>query len=280
MAQRIAVVTGGTDGIGRETAIGIAKAGFTVYIVGRNAARGQTAASDIAAKSGNNAVHYLQADLSLQSDIKRLSELLHKTVDHIDLLVNNAGAMFKERTLTTEGFETTFALNHLNYYSFTHLVLDLVKAAGKGARIVNTASMVQAWGKMDFDDLFFEKGFAPMKAYSRSKLANVLFTIALARRLESTGITVNCLHPGFVATGFNVDPQKANAAFKLIAKLFAISPEDGAKTSIYLALSPEVEGKTGGYYANSKLAKAQKTAYDPDVQERLWEVSKKLTGIG
>ncbi|MBP7600750.1 MAG: SDR family oxidoreductase [Thermoflexales bacterium] len=279
MRNKIVVVTGGTNGIGLETARALAKAGADVHIVGRSQERIDAAVTAIKASSGSEIVHGWKADLASQASIRELAPRLGGALPRIDVLINNAGALFMKRELSTEGIEMTWALNHLNYFTLTHLLLDAVKSAPAG-RIVNVSSAAHLSGKIRFDDPEFHTGFAGFTAYSQSKLANVMFTNALARRLAGTGVTANSLHPGGVATGFaRNNGGLANAFMGSIWKLFALSAEKGAATSVFLASSPEVAGLTGGYYSRSKLAPTAQEARDETAQERLWAMTAKQTGI-
>jgi NAD(P)-dependent dehydrogenase (short-subunit alcohol dehydrogenase family) len=276
--ERIAVVTGATNGIGKETALGLARAGTRLILVGRNAEKGSRVVAELAEKSGNGNIEFLTADLSSQAEIRRLSDELHRKLTRIDILVNNAGGFFDKRLTTADGLEMTFAFNHLGYFLLTNLLLDLVKKSGQGARIVNVSSRAHASGRIDFDDLQAEKKYSGWGAYANSKFANVLFTFALARRLKGTGITANCLHPGFVNSGFG-GGTGFMAVVLQASKIFAISPVKGAETSLYLALDSEVEGETGGYYGKKKFETPQKAAYDIALQDRLWEESERLTKL-
>lgn len=279
MRNKIVVVTGGTNGIGLETARALAKAGADVHIVGRSQERIDAAVTSIKASTGSELVHGWKADLASQASIRELAPRLGSALPRIDVLINNAGALFMKREQSTEGIEMTWALNHLNYFALTHLLLDAVKSAPAG-RIVNVSSAAHLSGRIRFDDPEFHAGFAGFAAYSQSKLANVMFTNALARRLAGTGVTANSLHPGGVATGFaRNNGGLANAFMGSIWKLFALSAEKGAATSVFLASSPEVAGLTGGYYSRCKLAPTAPEARDETAQERLWAMTAKQTGI-
>lgn len=282
MNGKLCLITGATSGIGFETALGLAKLGARVVIAGRDRAKLARVVRDVQANSGGSAIETLEADLLRQSEVRRLADEFRRRHDRLDVLVNNAGAIFSERRLTEDGFERTWALNHLGYFLLTLLLLDPLRAA-PSARIINVASAAHERGTLDFDNLQGERRFTPMSAYSRSKLANVLFTYALARRLQESSVTANCLHPGVVATGFG---RETTGLFKIglmIARRFFISAKRGAKTSIFLASSPSVAGQSGGYYARSAPATSLATSRDEALQERLWKlavVQTKTTGVG
>src|SRR5256884_3769136 len=250
MQGKICMVTGANSGIGKATALALAQMGATVVMVCRDRARGEEARSEITSKSRKNAVDLLLADLSSQKSIRQLVENFQHHYTHLHVLINNAGAAFPgRRRETVDGLEMTFAVNYLAPFLLTHLLLDVLKASAP-ARIVNVSSVTQASGYIQMDDLQAEKHYR--SAYGQSKLAEVLFTYELARRLQETGVTANCLHPGFVATNFGQigTAPVIRTAVKFIS-LFGMSPEEGAKTSIYLASSPDVEGVTGTYFVKS-----------------------------
>ncbi|MDQ4077609.1 MAG: SDR family oxidoreductase [Chloroflexota bacterium] len=278
MEGQVVLVTGGTGGIGWATAKGVAEQGATVVIVGRNVQRGEEAAREIWAATGNSRVEYMQADLSNQADIERLAGEFGRHYDRLDVLVNNAGGIFWERRETEDALEMTFALNHLAYFYLTHLLLPWLVASAP-ARIVNVSSGAHHGARIHFDDLQQAQGYSPWRAYSQSKLANILFTRELARRLEGTGVTANALHPGFVTTGFGRAGGWIGRLIMPIVHLFAISPEAGAQTVIHLASAPEVEGVSGKYFENREEKRASRAAYDDEVARRLWERSLALTGI-
>jgi NAD(P)-dependent dehydrogenase (short-subunit alcohol dehydrogenase family) len=270
------LVTGGTNGLGLVTARELARMGAQVTILSRNAEKCAAVAEAIKAETGTP-VEFIAADLSTLNGIMQAAATFKQRHTHLQVLVNNAGAMFTQRKLTADGFEMTFALNHLNYFLLTNLLLDLLKASAP-ARIVNVSSHAHEGASLDFANLQSEKHFAAMQAYGQSKLANVLFTYELARRLEGTGVTANALHPGFVATGFarNNGPLY-NFGMKLIGP-FIRQPNQGAQTSIYLASSPEVEGVTAKYFVDCKAVDSDPISYDKALAEILWQVSLELTG--
>ena len=270
------LVTGATNGIGLATARELARMGAQVTIISRNAGKCATVAEAIKAGTGSP-VEFISADLSTLAGIMQAAADFKLRHTHLDVLVNNAGALFTRRVLTADGYEMTFALNHLNYFLFTILLLDVLKASIP-ARIVNVSSGSHMRASLDFDNLQGEKHFNGMQAYGQSKLANVLFTYELARRLEGTGVTANALHPGFIATGFaRNNGALYNFGMSLI-RPFIRKPEQGAQTSIYLAASPEVEGVTGKYFVDCKPVQSSSLSYDKSLAGKLWQVSLELTG--
>src|SRR2546426_1195063 len=280
MQGKICMVTGANSGIGKATALALAQRGATVVMVCRDRARGEEARSEITTTSRNNAVDLLQADLSSQQSIRQLVETFQHHYTHLHVLINNAGAAFPgRRRETVDGLEMTFAVNYLAPFLLTNLLLDVLKASAP-ARIVNVSSNSHEAGYIQMDDLQEEKHYRSMSVYGQSKLAVVLFTYELARRLQGTGVTANCLHPGFVATHFG--QRDAGPAFRLLVKLigsFGTSPEKGAKTSIYLASSPDVEGVTGQYFVKSIPKRSAAISYDESLQRQLWEQSAKLVNL-
>jgi NAD(P)-dependent dehydrogenase (short-subunit alcohol dehydrogenase family) len=270
------LITGATQGIGLAAAIEIAKTGAQMVLVARSPERGASAVQDVKAKSANAYVSLLLADLSSQESVRKLAAEFKSKHDRLHVLLNNAGAVYTKRNLTVDGIETTFAVNHLGYFLLTELLLDLIKSSAP-ARIINVSSAAHVGGHIDFDDLQHEKRWGSFKAYSDSKLANVLFTYELARRLAGTGVTVNCLHPGVISSGFGKNNSGLLKSLITIAGPFMLSPEKGARTSVYLATSPEVEGVTGKYFDQCKPKSSNKQSYETDVAKRLWDVSEKLT---
>jgi NAD(P)-dependent dehydrogenase (short-subunit alcohol dehydrogenase family) len=252
MAGKSVLVTGGTGGIGRTTAIGLAALGARVGITGRDQARTDAAAAGIRAALGSPAVDAFAADMSGQAGVRRLAAQVLDTYPRLDVLVNNVGGFWAHRHVTADGLERTFALNHLAPFLLTNLLLDRLIASAP-ARIVTVSSGAHASGRIDFDDLQGERNYSGQRAYSQSKLANVMFTYELARRLEGTGVTATVLHPGVVRTSFGAEDQAAHfAAMIRVARLLMKTSAQGAATPIYLASSPEVEGITGRYFANRK----------------------------
>ena len=279
MQGKICLVTGATLGIGKDTALGLARKGAHVVIVGRDEAKSRDTAAWIARETGNRQVDYLVADLSSQAEVRRLAAAFDEIYPRLDVLVNNAGAIFTTRELTREGFERTWALNHLAPFLLTRLLLPKLERSAP-ARIVTVASDAHRPGAIAFDNLQGEKSFSGMRAYAQSKLANILFTFALARRLAGTGVTANCLHPGVVATGFGHNTNGLVKTLVSLARPFLISPAKGAATSIYLASSPEVAGVSGKYFAKCRAAAPANQANDVAVQEKLWTLSETQTGVG
>jgi NAD(P)-dependent dehydrogenase (short-subunit alcohol dehydrogenase family) len=280
MSGKLCLVTGATAGIGLVTARALAQRGATVCIVGRSRERSEAAVRQIQDRTGNQAVEFLLGDLSSQSDIRQLAQEFRGRHSRLDVLVNNAGGMFLNRQESADGIEMTLALNHLAYFLLTNLLLDLLKSSTP-ARVVSVASDAHRFApRIDFDDLQHRKSYRGFRVYAESKLANVLFSGALARRLAGTGVTSNALHPGFIASNFFAAPGMKPLLGRLMAlsaRFFAISPEEGAKTSIHLAASPEVEGVTGKYFEKQKPVIPSRAAQDETTARRLWEVSDELT---
>ena len=278
MAGKSVLVTGGTGGIGKATATGLAALGARVGITGRDPARAEAAAAGIRAASGSPAVDSFAADLSVQAGVRRLAAQVLDTYPRLDVLVNNAGGFWAHRHVTADGLEHTFALNHLGPFLLTSLLLDRLTASAP-ARIITVSSGAHARGRIDFDDLQGERNYSGQRAYSQSKLASVMFTYELARRLDSAGVTATVLHPGVVRTSFGAEDQAAYLAAMIgVARLFMKTPAQGAATPIYLASSPEVEGITGRYFVNRKPKTSSKASYDTTAAARLWQASIDLAG--
>jgi NAD(P)-dependent dehydrogenase (short-subunit alcohol dehydrogenase family) len=279
MQGKICLITGANSGVGKATALGLAQMGATIVMVSRNQSKGKEAQKEIQAQSGNQNVHLLLADLSSQQSIRQLAEQFQQQFSQLHVLINNAGMFPLGRRETVDGLEMAFAVNYLAPFLLTNLLLDTLKASVP-ARIVNVSSDSHEQGYIDMDDLQSKRRSSIYKIYGQSKLALVLFTYELARRLEGTGVTVNALHPGFVAT--NIGQSDVGPFLRLIAGLifrFGISPEEGAKTSIYLASSPDVEGVTSKYFVKSAAKRSVEISYDEPLQQRLWEESVKLTHL-
>ncbi len=279
MSGKTILVTGATNGIGLVTARELARLGAQVTIVSRNADKCAAVAEAIKTETGRP-VDFIAADLSTLAGIMLAAAGFKQRHTHLHVLVNNAGGFFNKRLVTPDGLEMTFVLNHLNYFLITNLLLDVLKASAP-ARVVNVASGIHMGARLDFDNLQGEKRYTGFRAYGQSKFANVIFTYELARRLKETGVTVNTLHPGYVNTGLSLNNVFLFRVFaKLSARLFGRTPAEGARTSIYLAASPEVEGVTGEYFVNCKPAQSSPESYDQAAAEKLWQVSLELTGKG
>ena len=277
-----ALVTGATGGLGLQTARVIARMGHSVLIHGRDHRKGKAAVEEVRASAPKNAsVRFLQADFASLSQVRNLAAEVTASVARLDVLINNAGCGNFSRTLTADGYETTFAVNHLAPFLLTRLLLGRLREAAP-ARIVNVASRAHRNQEIDFDDLMSARNYKVTRTYGRSKLANILFTRALAKRLAGSGVTANCLHPGLVATGIGQTSAVARLAWKLIVLVRGgISVEEGAKTTLYLATSPEVEALSGGYFVKCRPAQLQTRAQavSDAVAERLWKVSEDLVGL-
>jgi NAD(P)-dependent dehydrogenase (short-subunit alcohol dehydrogenase family) len=271
------VITGGTSGIGEVAAVELARQGARIAVVARDPARAGMTLSKLrqANPSASHTAHI--ADLSKLYETRRVAKEIASAVPEIDVLVNNAGALFNTRQVTEDGLEKTFAVNHMAYFVLTNMLRLNLKP---GARIVSTASDAHHGAKLDFEDLQSAKKYSGFAVYGRSKLCNILFNRELARRIEGRGVTANCLHPGFVATRFGDQSGGiVSVAVKIAKPIGAISPEEGAKTIVYLASSPEVEGRSGGYYYKNKLATPTNEAQSDADAKRLWDVSAQLSGM-
>jgi NAD(P)-dependent dehydrogenase (short-subunit alcohol dehydrogenase family) len=280
MRAKVCIVTGGTSGIGWVTAYRLAQWGATLLLIGRDLRRGLAAEEQIQHESGNQHVKFFQVNLSVQDQIRKFAEAFRQGYDRLDVLVNNAGTTLLTRRLSVDGVEMTFAVNHLGHFLLTNLLLDMLKASTP-SRVVNVSSRSHRRARMDFNNLQGESGYRGLQAYGQSKLANVLFTYELARRMEGTGVTVNALHPGFVLTNMGRDNGwLIHKIVRLAMRLKGISPEEGAKTLIYLATSPEVEDVTGKYFYKMKPVETSPQSYDRETALRLWKISEGLTGLG
>jgi NAD(P)-dependent dehydrogenase (short-subunit alcohol dehydrogenase family) len=284
LQDKTILITGATSGIGRAAAQGLAQRGAHLVIVGRSADKTNAAVAELRQSTGNQAVEGLLADLSRQSEVRALAEQVRARYPLIDVLINNAGGVFGTRQETADGLELTFAVNHLAYFLLTNLLLDNIRAAAQAhgsARIVNVASGAhQRVRGLDFDDLQSKRRYSAFQVYGASKLANILFTRELARRLANTGITVNAMHPGLVHTGFGNNNRRWywRLAY-LFINLAGKTPEQGADTIIYLATAPEVAGVTGQYFYERKAIEPSAAARDPQTARRLWDVSEQLTAL-
>ena len=273
IAGKTVVITGATRGIGRETALALAHKGAKISLLVRDRALGEKVVKELV-EAGAPAADLFVADFASLKDLRRAAAELLAAHPTIDVLINNAGAIFMERAVTVDGYERTFAVNHLAYFQLTTLLLDALKRAGT-ARIVSVSSEAHRRARLDFDDLMCERRYAGFLAYGRSKLANILFTRELARRLEGTGVTANCLHPGVIGSNFG----RNNRAFGVLMKIaspFLSSEADGAKTTVFLATSPSVEGVTGKYFKKSRECRPTRAALDDTTPARLWKASEEL----
>jgi retinol dehydrogenase-12 len=270
------LVTGGTAGIGFVTARELVRGGASVTIVGRDLARGEAAVAAIRAATGSDAIDFVATDLSDQSQLRAFAQAFRERRPKLDVLVNNAGGLFGRRELSGDGIEMTFALNHLNYFLLSRLLLPSLLAAAP-SRIVNVASEAHRGVTLDFDDLQGEMRYNSLLAYKRSKLANLMFTYELSRHLAGRGVTVNALHPGFVGTDIGVRYAFVPGPLWWLMKLAAVSPEKGAATTIYLASAPEVAEISGQYFVDSRPARSSAASQDREAAQRLWDVSANLT---
>lgn len=268
------LITGGTDGIGKYTAKVLAGLGGDIAIVGRNIEKTQNTVKEIQDQSGHTIDHFI-ADLSDMSQVQRLGEDILAKYSQLDVLINNAGALFFRRKETVDRYERTFALNHLAYFYLTEQLMELIKST-PSSRIINVASAAHFPGEINFDDVMFEKGYRGRIVYSQSKLANVMHTYTLSRRLKDSGVTVNALHPGFVRTNFARDNGLLVKMLQPLGFLSAIPVEQGAETMIYLAMSNEVDGVSGKYFTLKKPQRSSDLSYDKVAQEKLWNLSETL----
>ena len=279
MRGRVCMVTGASSGIGRATAEELAALGATVVMVCRNKEKGERALARVRARGGaDGSVELMLADLASLASVRSLADEYAETHDSLHVLVNNAGVAKLRRSVTTDGFESTFQINYLSHFLLTNLLLGLLKKSAP-SRIVNVSSVSHFGGRLDLEDLQTKDGYWVMKAYSRSKLAQVLFTHELARRLQGTGVTANCLHPGAVSTNIWKNYLGPASFLGGISRLFLKSPEKGAETSVYLASSPEVEGVSGKYFDQMREKGSSVQSYDGALAKKLWEASAALVGI-
>lgn len=278
MSGKNIVITGGTNGIGLEAAVALASVGGRVSIVGRSAIRTAASVESIKTRSKSNAVDSFLCDFSDMAEIRRLAGEIRARYPVLHVLVDNAGTVHAERTLTPGGIEATFAVNHLGYFLLTQLLVDHLVASAP-ARIVIVSSTGHYQGTLNFEDIGFEQGYSIMAAYRRSKLCNVLYTRALARRLSGTGVTVNALHPGGVATNIWTGAPAWARPILNVAQWFMLTPAQGAERITYLAASPEVSEITGGYFHDNVQRAPSKLAQDDALAERLWDFSEKMVGL-
>ena len=274
---KTSIVTGANSGIGLAVATELARMGGTVVLVCRDKSRGEAALEGIKKASGNEKVELMVADLASLQSVRKLASDFMAAHEHLELLVNNAGVLIGTRTTTVDGMETTFVVNYLSHFLLTNLLLDLLKRSAP-ARVVNVTSAAHFSGRMDFDDLQEERSYRASRSYAQSKLAQVLFTHELAKRLSGTGVTANSVHPGAVRTHWGDEGGLFGIGVR-IARPFMASPEKGARTPLYAATSPEVEGISGKYFSNMKEATSSKESYDEAEARRLWDVSLKLSGL-
>jgi len=279
MGGKIVVITGGTGGIGKATATGLATLGARVGITGRDPARAEQAAADIRAASGNPAVDAFAADMGSQNELRQLAAVVLEAYPRLDVLVNNVGGFWAHRHSTADGLERTFALNHLAPFLLTNLLMDRLKASAP-ARVITVSSGAQSMGRIEFDDLQGARSYSGQRAYNQSKLANVMFTNELARRLHGTRVMANSLHPGVVRTNFGAEDQAwFFTVISRVVRPLLKTPAQGAQTSIYLASTPDLADVTGQFFTNGKPKRANRIAYDIDMTARLWLVSAELVGM-
>ena len=278
MGGKVALVTGGTSGIGKATAMALSAMGADVVVVGRDRERGERAVEEIRAQTGGR-VDLALADLSSQAEVRALAEEFKRRYDRLDVLVNSAGLVQSTRTETVDGLESTFAVNHLAPFLLTNLLLDRLKQSAP-SRVVTVSSEAEWWRDIDFDDLQSKKNYSGFPVYGMTKLANIMFTYELAERLEGTGVTATCMHPGAVNTRFGTNNWGPMTILFRLFKPLMRTPDQGADTVIWLAASPEVEGVSGRYYSDRKPLEPKKIANDPAARRRLWEESERLTGLG
>ena len=274
--KKICLITGATDGIGKQTALELAQMDYSLALVGRNLEKGDAVVSELIHETGNNSIRFHYADLSIMKSVQNLVDEIKRTYETIDVLVNNAGAYFSNLKMTDEGFEKTFALNHLSYFYLTTYLLEIVKHGNPG-RIINVASTAHKNTKLDFEDIQGINYYKGWPVYGRSKLMNIMFTYECHRRFSDSGVTFNCLHPGFVDSSFgNNNLGFAKNSIKIAKKLFAIDLVKGAKTSIYLSSSDDVAGISGKYFDKCKPVQSSKASYIEGDQKKLWEATEEL----
>jgi len=278
MKDKVVMITGANSGIGKAASLALAKMGANVVMVSRNKEKGEAAKSEIIRESQNNSVDLLVADLSSLESVRRLATEFQKKYSKLHVLINNAGLFNRRRNVTTDGFENTFATNYLAPFLLTNLQLPTLKASAP-SRIINVSSVGHYNGHINFEDLNLEKEYGGWKAYGQSKLALVLFTHELAKKLDGTGVTVNAVHPGTVATNIWTRPFGPVGFITALPKLFMASPERGAETIVYLASADDANGLNGEYLEKLKVKKSSDESYDEEIAQRLWDVSTKLTHL-
>jgi retinol dehydrogenase 12 len=278
MDGKVCLITGATNGIGLEAAKALAQQGATVVLVGREPGRIEAALAQVRQAAPGAKVESLQADFTSLKEVRALAEAFKARHSRLDVLLNNAGLVLHERQVTKDGFEATLGINHLAPFLLTHELLEVLKASGP-ARVVNVSSVAHTFAHLDFEDLQSERGYKMMRVYGSSKLANILFTQALARRLKGTQVTTNSLHPGTVRTGFGHNTQGLMRFAVKTFGAFFLTAEQGARTLVYLASSPEVEGVSGQYFFKCRAKVPSRDARNEQLAERLWQVSAQLTGV-
>ncbi len=283
MQGKRVLITGATDGIGKQAALEIAGKGAAVTLVGRNESKTRAVCAELQSQTGNEQIDWLLGDLSSLAEVRRIADEFRVRRERLDVLLNNAGAAFSEYRQSADGFEMTFALNHLSYYLLTNLLLDMLgetaQAVGE-ARIINVSSSSHRNATLRLDNLRDASGFSMMNSYGASKLMNVLFTYELARRLEDTAITVNTLHPGLIRSRFGHNTSGFWSRLFKVVQVFARSTQQGAETPVYLATSPEVAGISGKYWNLKQQKQSSDNSYDREQQRALWQYSAEVTGIG
>ena len=270
------LITGATSGIGKASAFAIAKTNAKLILVSKDESKLQKLINDIKANAPDADLDYFVCDLSSQNEIRALADKIKSKYSRLDVLLNNAGLIINDRKTTVDSYQYTFALDHLAYFLLTNLLMDLLKKSAP-SRIINTSSEAHRTGHINFDDIMLEKNYSAFKSYGQAKLANILFTYELDRKLKGTGITVNCLHPGSVSTQFGNDLKGFFKVILSLAKPFLISTEKGAVTSVYLATSADVDGVSGKYFKNKKPVKSKAESYNTEIAAKLWNLSEKLT---
>ncbi len=275
MTDKTVLITGATNGIGKAAAHALAKQGAHVLIVGRNPQKCAETVAEIQRSTGNQAVEALTADLSSLAEVRRLADQVKAACPRLNVLLNNAGAYYHTRQNSADGYEMSFALNHLSYFYLTVLLLDLVKASAP-ARVINVSSNAHMFAKLNLTDPHDPKRYNGFRIYSETKLANVAFTYALARRLQGTGVTANAMHPGLVRTGFGHNTSGFITRMFTALQRFGLTPEQGADTAVYLASSPDVEGVTGKYFTKRQARPSSRASYDQQAGEALWALSERL----
>ena len=278
MNGKVCLVTGANSGIGKEAALGLARLGATVVIVARDRNKGEAAVSEIRQATGNQNVNLIVADLSSMMSVRDLASTFLGEYPKLHVLINNAGTYLPKRITTADGYEAVFATNHLGHFLLTSLLLDLLKSSAP-SRIINVTSDAHRGAEIDFEDLMQEKKYSAFKAYHQSKLANVLFTYQLAKVLEGTGVTVNCLHPGVVRTGFGKDMGGLFSISVKLAGPFMMRPAKAAQALVYMASAPELEKVSGKHFAKGKEKESSMESYDVEAAKRLWQVSEDLTQL-